>query len=345
MEYILQIIGLPFQLIYAVTGAMFGLLPLLLIPSAFLLFDGDAEKVMETVNPSMAIHPPEDSTAVKSIHLQEYYLKAKQLFPNKEITRIGTHHLGSNDGMISINVDDEIAINGGGFVMYALKDGRELMRLQPNEVEYTNSVLNAMTKMHYGAFGGFFMRIIYFFLGLITCFMLIKGILLWYEARNNRKYTDKQQRFHYRITKLFLSICLAMLPATALIFLANKLVPYETPSRVLVVNSIFFISWLVFTTVGLFQKKFRKISLNYLLMFGLLGLLVPLANGYVTGDWFWKTISEGNWYVAGVDLSWLVIGIISLVLFIKTPQKAKPQTENRISTTTTSTKKGIKKNL
>lgn len=40
-----RVLGLPFQLIYAVTGAFYGLVTVLLIPTVLVVFKGDAEAV------------------------------------------------------------------------------------------------------------------------------------------------------------------------------------------------------------------------------------------------------------------------------------------------------------
>ncbi|NBC83650.1 MAG: hypothetical protein GVY19_09730 [Bacteroidetes bacterium] len=340
----LGLIGLPFQLVYGFTGALLGLLTFILLPSALLLFDGDTDKVIATVQPEMGIHPPEDSTKLQNKSVQAYFLKAQELFNNREITQIKLQRYGRNDGMITLNVDDGRNINGSGYVMYALKDGRELFRMEPNNKSYASSVLNALIKLHYGAFGGFFIKFTYFFLGLITCFMLISGIMLWYEARiNNSKYTRRQRKFQYRSTKVFLSICMALLPATAILFIANKLVPIDTSSRISVVNSIFFISWLVLTIVGLFHKNFRHINIKYLTLLGILGLFVPLSNGLTTGDWFWSTWVERQWAIVSVDIAWILTSLLSFfsVYFIIKTNKNLPfnrQTGNTVTDRATTTK-------
>ncbi|MEM1359267.1 MAG: PepSY-associated TM helix domain-containing protein, partial [Bacteroidota bacterium] len=60
---VLGMIGLPFQIVYAVTGAFYGILILLLIPSALILFGGDNNKVIAAVRPAAAI-TVSDSAAI-----------------------------------------------------------------------------------------------------------------------------------------------------------------------------------------------------------------------------------------------------------------------------------------
>ncbi|MEM7038112.1 MAG: hypothetical protein AAF570_14100, partial [Bacteroidota bacterium] len=43
-------------------------------------------------------------------------------------------------------------------------------------------------------------------------------------------------------------------------------------------------------------------------------LLIPFANGFMTGDWIWIAIADGQGFVAGVDLFWLFTGGLTLLL-------------------------------
>ncbi|MEM6697237.1 MAG: hypothetical protein AAF599_02485, partial [Bacteroidota bacterium] len=46
--------------------------------------------------------------------------------------------------------------------------------------------------------------------------------------------------------------------------------------------------------------------------------------GVVTRDWVWKTLANAQWYVASVDIFWMMTGVTALVvtLFIDT---SKPE--------------------
>ncbi|MEM6967326.1 MAG: PepSY-associated TM helix domain-containing protein, partial [Bacteroidota bacterium] len=78
---VLGVIGLPFQIMYAVTGALFGLLILLLIPSAFILFGGDTNKLMATVRPNAAIEVDKNAPIAEHAPLAKYFEKTKEDYP------------------------------------------------------------------------------------------------------------------------------------------------------------------------------------------------------------------------------------------------------------------------
>ncbi|MEM9886667.1 MAG: PepSY-associated TM helix domain-containing protein [Bacteroidota bacterium] len=333
---VLGVIGFPFQIAYGLTGAFFGLLTLLLAPSAFILFGGDTDKIVETVNPAAAIKIDKDAPEAEHASLQSYYLQVKDMYPDVKISNVRAFNHGRADGYAMFFLDDGRTINGTGQVVYALNSGQILYHKPPSESSYAEAVLNVISKLHFANFGGLPLRIIYFILAMITCFMILSGVLLWQEARNSKAYTDKQRRFHHRVTKVYLAITLGLFPATAIIFIANKLVPMEWAGRTTYVDTAFFLSWLLLIIAGLFWNNFRKLNRNYLRIGGLLSLLVPVANGVITGDWVWKTLASAQWYVASVDIFWMMTGLTALgvALFVDTsepPKKAvKVKSKERI---------------
>lgn len=318
---VLGVIGLPFQVIYAITGALFGLLTLLLLPSAFILFGGDTDKVLATVRPESAIKISKDAASIEHPSIQHYYEQALALYPGINLRSIRALNHGKEDGYISFYLDDGHTINGTGQITYALKSSGVLIHTDPKSKTYTSSVLNTMTRLHFASFGGMLMKIAYFILGMLTCFMLLSGVLLWQEARNNKRYTAKQKQFHHRVTKVYLAICLGLFPATALIFIANKAVPIDLIGRTAYVNTVFFTGWLLLIIAGLFWNDFRKLNKNYLLIGGVLSLLVPVANGIVTGDWLWHTLANADWYVASVDVAWLLTGLAAFGIVALIPNQ------------------------
>ncbi|MEM6865433.1 MAG: PepSY-associated TM helix domain-containing protein [Bacteroidota bacterium] len=312
----LGFIALPFQMIYAVTGALLGLSILLLAPSAFLLFDGDTSQVIKAVVPAAAIKYDEDAAFVENdgIGFNSVFQEVNSGYPENEVTYIYANNFGKEDGTITVRVDDHTGISGDGTFVYGYKDGELVGAIEPVTKSYSEGAYNVLIKLHYVTYGGIFLKIIYFILAMITCYIIMSGVMIWRTARDNKKYTDKQRRFHHRVTKVYLAITLSLFPALALIFLANKAVPLDLEDRVFYVNSIFFSGWLVLTIIGLFWNNYRKLNRNYVFLGSLFGLLIPIANGWVTGDWIWKAIADKQHFVYSVDITWLVIGISGLLI-------------------------------
>lgn len=323
---VLGVMGLPFQVMYAITGAFFGLLTLILIPSVFLLYNGEVDKVYNKVSPEDTIVVDENAEAYRHLSISELSRQVKVAYPNHQIRYADMRNYGREDALITFKIDDFGGLLSSGNLTMYMRDGKLLAdySVLPNSKSYSESIIPVMGKLHFADFGGMTMKAIYFVLSLITCFMIISGVLIWRTARDNKRYTYKQRLFHHRVTMVYLAICLSMYPAFAVIFLANKSVPMQLAGRVDVVNMIFFLSWLFLIVAGLFWKSYAELNRNFLLIGGIFSLLVPVANGIVTGDWIWSTWNTIP-YVAYVDLFWLIAGILALYISFKIlPVKTAP---------------------
>jgi len=53
----------------------------------------------------------------------------------------------------------------------------------------------------------------------------------------------------------------------------------------------------------------------------LLALCIPICNGVVTGDWFWKTFANHQYYIFSVDFTWLLAGVLGIIIHSKLYKK------------------------
>ena len=68
------------------------------------------------------------------------------------------------------------------------------------------------------------------------------------------------------------------------------------------------------TIIGLFWNDYRKLNRNYIFLGSVLALFIPVINGLITGDWIWKTLSNEQYYVFSVDVTWCIIGVFGLLI-------------------------------
>ncbi|WP_405414507.1 PepSY-associated TM helix domain-containing protein [Maribacter sp. Asnod1-A12] len=319
----LSIIGLPFQIIYAVTGCLFGLLTLLLAPSVILMFNGNTEPIYENIRPIVNVSPNENAKTAKMHSITAIYDELQAEFPQHRVLSTITKHYGYEDAVIAFRVDDGIGIMSDGNLVYNLVTGERTAEILPNDKSYTQTVYNLMTKLHFATFGGILLKVLYFFLSMITCFSLISGILIWKTSREKKGYTEKQQCFHHQVTKVFLAICLGLFPATALLFIANKTIPFSIENRAFYENTVFFGGWAILIMAGLFWNNLKQLNNRYLIIGGLLSLAVPFLNGIVTGDWFFTAFVKAKYIIASVDIFWFLTGVSALLIAQLSKKTAK----------------------
>jgi uncharacterized iron-regulated membrane protein len=306
------LLGLPFQLMYAITGAYYMLSFLVLLPVVVVFFGGNQEKALQTILPDRILTTSESAPlTAKNVKITNLLDHLKDQYKNLELNYLQIKHYDREDGMLSAALENSKTFAGNGSIAFALRDGKILSDNLPGKKGYAQSVLPGIASLHFATFGGLTLKIIYFFLTFFTCFVIISGVLLWKEARNKKSYTDRQKRFHYKVTMSYLAISFSLFPAVAILFIAELLVP-GIEEHVFWVRTIFFLSWLVLTIAGLFAKTEAGSTRLYLFLGGLCSVIVPITNGIVTNDWFWISWSRENYYVAGTDLFWLASAILSL---------------------------------
>ena len=335
---VLGVIGLPFQVGYAVTGAFFGLLTFILLPSVLILYGGDSSKVFNITRPEGKVEVNHDAPEAKHLSIETLLASLQSKYPELAIENVSLRNYGKSDALATFSLDSHTGLTSSGRITMRMADGVIIPEasLMPYEMQYTQLVIYLISKLHFANFGGLVIKIVYFVLAMITCFMIISGVLIWRVARDTAAYSLKQRLFHHKVTKAYLAICLSLFPAFAILFIINKCLPMTLGNRIDAVNLIFFGSWLALTVWGLFWNSYARQNKNYLMLGGLLSLGVPLANGLRTGDWFWQTWQSLP-RVAYVDIFWLFTGLLAsgLALWVlKVPHQSDKPTEEYLAKTT-----------
>ncbi|SEI38509.1 Uncharacterized iron-regulated membrane protein [Dyadobacter koreensis] len=322
------LLGLPFQLMYAITGAYYMLSFLVLLPVVFVFFGGNQQKALQVILPDRVLATTKDAlVTTKNLKISSLLDPIKNEHNNLKLQYLQIKHYDREDGTLLAALDNTKTFAGSGSVAIALRDGRILSDNLPGKKGYAQSVLPGIARLHFATFGGLTLKIIYFFLAFFTCFVIISGVLLWKEARNKKIYNDKQKRFHHSTTMCYLAISFSLFPAVAILFNAELLV-HNMENHVFWVQTIFFVFWLILTIVGLFASTEAASTRLYLFLGGLCSVAVPITNGIVTDDWIWISCAKGNYYVAGTDVFWLFSGLLSLLIAAKMKLKDKKVTES-----------------
>ena len=309
------LIGLPFQLMYALSGAFYMLILFVLLPTVVVLFKGDQEKLLAEIYPTEAFHEHEHGHELaESTHMSIFdgveLIRAD--YPDFRLSSLEIINQGTVGAVLAGELVAEKDFNKSGIVVLDLHSGAYKMKIEPGQKSYVQSILQGINVLHFGNFGGWLIKALYFVLALFTCFVIISGVMIWKEARNNERYSKRQRNFHHQTTMVYLSLCFSLFPATALIFMAEQLIP-RGDEHSFWVNTTFFIGWLLFAIAGFYFKTEKRMTLYMLSLAGVLACLIPFVNGLQTGDWFWNPLFKLP-YVQLTDLTWLIIGVSCLIL-------------------------------
>ncbi|MBO0592484.1 PepSY domain-containing protein [Cellulophaga sp. E16_2] len=324
----LGMLGLPFQFVYAVTGAFFMIKLLLVAPNVLIMYDGDQAKFYEDLGYAHPNYQPVYKKLVADVSVANYMEQTQKKWKDFEIFEVHIFNYGDENMHVLLNghLAYTASFNGMGEVIYKAKTGEIVSEKNPiTEQSYVEAVKNILYRIHYGDYGGLALKLLSMLLGFVTCFVIISGVMIWLVARDKKNIPEKKRRFNERVVQIYLAICLSMFPITALSFIAVKLV--EPASQSFIYN-FYFIGWLALTLVFVFKKDNAFTNKTSLLLGSLFGLLVPVCNGVVTGNWLWVSIKNGYTQSFIVDVMWLLIAIFGFLVFYKMNKNAKKQKRN-----------------
>lgn len=328
----LGIIGLPFQFVFAVTGTYFAMTILVLLPANF-LYNGNQNKLMEDLRPARKTYKwiAKSNKEIPSFNL--FVDKASQKWEDFRITRGFIKNYGGENMKYTLigELNDNNRFVGLGRLTFDAYSGKIEQVKDPNKLSYIEDSQRVLSRLHFADFSGFLTKTVYFILALITCFVIITGVLIWIESRNKKSMTLKQRLYTAKVGHIYLAICLSMLPVTALAFLFVKCTEGMFTIKQTSIYYFYFLTWLAFIVFFRFKRDNYFTNKTSLLLGAIFGFLVPISNGIFSGNWIWNSLTSQQHQIASVDILWLLISATALLVYFKIKPKAAMQsTFNKI---------------
>ncbi len=319
MHTALGVIGFPFQFIFAVTGTFLIINSVLALPLSKLLYDGDQQKMYQDIGVSAATDFPYTYKPLKkAIAIAPFLDLAKHKWPEADFQRITIKNYADSNMHVVMELEPHFnkSFAGSGLLSVRAADNKVVAEKSPvNDASYADGVRSIIYRLHYGDYGGYPLKMVYFILGVMGCLVIISGILIWLVARDKNNVIPRKRKFNFWAANIFTAICLTMLPVTALTFIAIKLSPVVNQDFI---YRVYFYSWLLFSLYYIIRRSIRRTNRETLLVGSILAFFIPLVNGFMTGNWIWDTFRNGQRDIFVVDFLWLMIGIIGVIAYNKT---------------------------
>lgn len=286
------------------------------------LFDNDPAKVQELSGfAAPATYTFEGKKLSKEVEINSFIQKTNEKWPDITINELKLINYGDAGMHIKVGGSPqyEDRLLSTGHLTFRVADGSVVDIKDPyGGADYTTGARNLMLRLHYGDYGGYGMKLIYFILGLITCFVIISGVLIWLTARDRKATSMAKRKFNSWLVRVYLAISLSMLPVTAFTFIAVKCFAEGSgETRMHFIFQIFFWSWLALSVLLLVVRSNYLANKICLVLGGILGICVPVANGIMTGNWPWKTFNEGYFQIFVVDVFWIALSVTALLIAFK----------------------------
>jgi uncharacterized iron-regulated membrane protein len=207
--------------------------------------------------------------------------------------------------------------------------GRLLENFQPGHYP-SGAADHVMKGLHKGLFAHWFMRVLLIFMGIGGTAMIATGLLLWVNARASRLLAAKEPlHFGIRLVdRLNVGTIIGMPIAIAAYFWANRLLPVGLATRANWEVHAMFLTMAVMFVYPAFRPP-AKARVELLWLCASVWLLLPVVNALTTTRHLGHSIPQGDWIMAGFDLTALACGVVAALCAVKVRRSQATATVRR----------------
>jgi hypothetical protein len=247
------------------------------------------------------------------VSLRQLEREARNYWQGGQTSFIVVEHPGDRHALVHMyrRSDDRLSLSSGRVTFDGADGSLRAVWLNTEPSSLTQSVLSGL---HFVQFGGAPVRWLYYGMGLAASAMIATGLVLWVIKRQGRHAATSAMG--YRLVEgLNVGAVAGLLVATAAYFWANRLLPPDLAQRDFWELRMFFGMWtLCLGHAMLSEFLLRRASLTtwttQLVLAAVLFGLLPILNALTTESHLLVTVTQGQWDLAGVDLTALMGGLI-----------------------------------
>ena len=320
--------ALPFHTMIALTGAVIGVVTLLAPAIAMLTFKGDQEALIEAVL-GAPVQPAGVQAEMISLDSVAAMVHADSGAPAAFVSITNWNDANARFDVF-FEPDTELAQVEG--VQLDGVTGARIAGSPLEDISAAERVLNAMSPLHYGIYGGIALKFVYFALGLALAVITALGLMMWVERRLHGAVGDKPDWVYRTLGRISLGVTCGLPLATAAVFHADRLYAGPAEARLAVVGWTYGAAVLAALVYAFVRRNDYQATRELLAATGGLAVLLPAVNGAVTGDWLVPTLFMADRPDAAVDLAALLLGLGLVAVAMKLPARRaeKPRPQDRV---------------
>lgn len=276
LHNLIGVISLPFHLIFAWTGAIWGLSALLYGLFQSFVFD---EQLYTATGQTFMPMSSVQRTGVVQAPLPADLLLRK--LPNTaEFTPKWLHYknYGDSSAQVEIVAQQEKQLSQSKLVVLNATSGQLLQDQTGDNESLNHGMMMGLYSLHFGDFGGIAIRLLYAVLGIGGCFLFYSGNQLWINAQLKNRQV-KIQRQGIAMAKLTNGFCIGCCIAISALFVFSAVMA-EHPNIATLQTKVFFIVWGI-TMLYSFIRPLAQGRSE--LLYGCVGItfLIPLVDLWV----------------------------------------------------------------
>lgn len=314
---VVSVMALPFFLMITYSGLVFFLFNYMPAGAAALYGPGkQQERVLidELFGRDKREHLPASRPQVA---LEELVQRAEAQWPGQRVASLTLSQVKGEPARIDVQRVTGGSVNVYDPVMLSFAaDGQPAV--YPDKSHGPGKVHRMLVGLHEGLFADWWLRWLYLVSGLLGCGMIGTGLVLWTVKRRNQhlKRNDGAALFDaygLRLVEVLNAGTLVGLPiAVAAYFWANRLLPVGMADRAAWEMHCLFLTWgwlFLYAALRPLKKAWLEMAWMAVAAYG----LIPLINALTTDRHLGITLVEGDWVLAGFDLS--MFGLAALFAY------------------------------
>jgi uncharacterized iron-regulated membrane protein len=324
---VLGLWALPFHVMIAYTGAWLGVVALMVPLVAALTLDGDTDRLAE----ELGIGGPEAAGQ----QAEMFSLDAVGRMAHPETGRLPAHvsvsEWGDRNALFQVNYEPEtelliyesIYVQGASGEVLAAPDSG----LNPSTA--TGRIIGAIAPLHYATFGGIWLKLLYFVLGLALSAMVVFGNMVWLERRRHGSTGSRSDRFYHRLGQLTAGVCLGVVAASVAVFYVERLYAGDESARLFWIGAVYFAIWLSVTLAAFaIRNLYRGVRFGTAAI-GVAVLGLPLLDSILIGQPFVAEFGSGHTAAAWVNAALLVTGAACIATAFGMPDRRPAERRRR----------------
>lgn len=313
----LSVFGLPFHLMITYTGLV-TLMSLYMPWGSQTAIKTPAERQQLTAQLSAFIQPAKPSGQKTGLApVEDMVRQAQARWGPHNVNRVTIANPGDAAARVSVSRGDEgRASTSPQYMLFEGSTGKLLeTRDRVGPAAETRGVMYAL---HLGRFGDGVTRWLYFLVSLAGTAMVGTGLVMWTVKRRQKLPNPEKPYLGFRVVeRLNIAAIAGLSMAMAGMLWANRLLPVNLPGRDQWEIHIFFIVWATMCVHAVLRPAKRAWIEQLWLATAALALL-PLLNMVTTERPLWRSLANGDWVFAGVDLMLWALAALHATLAIRT---------------------------
>jgi uncharacterized iron-regulated membrane protein len=320
----LSVFGLPFHLMITYTGLV--TLMAMYVPwGERAAIKTPAERQQLTAELSVFIPPGKPSGQPAPLASVEAMVRqAQERWGRDGIGRVTAVHPGDAAARVAVARGEAGRVSMSPQYMEFDGPTGRLLALR-DSVGPAAEVRGVLYGLHLGRFSDTVTRWLYFLVSLAGTAMVGTGIVMW-TVKRRQKLADPGRRHvgFWVVERLNIASIAGLSVAMAGYLWANRLLPSGVPGRADWEIHVFFALWAGALGHAVLRPA-KQAWIEQLWSATALLALVPVLNALTTERPLWRSLAQGDWVFAGVDLICLLLAALCAVLAIRTARH-RPKT-------------------